>query len=407
MLPESSQARKAIWGALNPHTGKRRIDEAFPSEIRKGVREDEMIITFQNGSTWQLVGSDNFMSLVGTSVAGMVFSEFAKAHPSCWAYLSPILEENNGWAVFASTPQGNNHFKGLYDLAKTEPGWFCEKLTNDETHVFKKGQLEAKLRELKKLYGDAYGESLWLQEYFCSFDAAMPGSIFGEWLDRLRKQNRIGDFPFDPSLPVNTAWDLGRTDATAIWFYQITTDITVFDYHESNLKDVPFYADLLRQKAKEQGFTYGTHWLPHDARARTLAAGGKSIQQQMIDHNVGRIVIAKRLDHVDGIQAARATLPYCKFDSKNCDEGLEALKNYRYEWDEEKRTFNNNPVHDWASHGASAFRTLSLSWKRPKAPKGEEAPLIERLQKSNIHNMTFGALKEKHFRNMKLRREVG
>lgn len=409
MLPEYAQARKAIWEAVNPHSGKRRIDEAFPREIRKFTRENEMIIGLPNGSTWQVVGSDNFNSLMGTAPAGVVMSEFALGNPSAWGYLSPILMENDGWALFISTPRGKNHFHGMLKSAQKSEKWFSEVLTNDQTRVFTAEQLEEELQRLQDMHGDAYGKSMWLQEYFCSFDAAIPGSIWGEWLDRAQTQGRIGSVPHDPAVEVHTGWDLGRTDATAIWFFQyVGKEIHIIDYHESNLKDIPYYCDLLRGKSEStdsaelaalklrtKKYKYGTHWLPHDARARTLAAGGKSIQQQMIDQDVGRIVIAKRLDHVEGIQAARATFPFCWFDETRCEYGLEVLRNYHYEWDEETRKFKDAPEHDWSSHGSSAFRTMSLSWRRPKEGQ-PEAPLISRILASNPTGQTFGQIKNAH-----------
>ena len=406
MLPEYSQARKSMWDAVNPHTGKRRIDEAFPHEIRKSTKEQEMMIPLHCGSTFQLVGSDNFNSLVGSPPVGLVFSEYALSNPSAWAYLMPILEENGGWAGFNSTPRGNNHFKALCRMAQTEPGWFYESLTAEDTAVFTEEQLQAILRQMQATHGEAFGKSLWMQEYYVSFDAAIPGSFWGDCLDMAQQQGRITKVDVDPILPVNTAWDLGFTDDTAIWFYQIHAgEIRVFDYHYSTGKSVKFYADLLKDKAKAGKFRYGTHWLPHDARARTLAAGGKSIQQQMQEENVGRIAIAKRLDHQEGIQAARATFPRCWF-SVHMEAGLEALRHYHREWDEERQTFGSQPVHDWSSHGASAFRTLALSWKIPKGPKAEDAPIVDRLMASNVRKQTFGQLKNRHFDKMRSRREA-
>jgi len=406
MLPEYAQARKAIWESVNPHSGKRRIDEAFPPQIRKFTRENEMIIGFPNGSTWQVVGSDNFNSLMGTAPAGLVMSEFALGNPSAWGYLAPILMENNGWALFISTPRGHNHFDQLMKSARKHPEeWFSQILTNDETGVFTKDQLEQELERLQAMHGHSYGRSLWMQEYFCSFDTAIPGSIWGEWLDRAQLAGRIGAVPFDPAVQVHTAWDLGRTDATAIWFFQyVGSEIHVIDYHESSLKDIPYYGDVLRGKAKDRGFKYGTHWLPHDARARTLAAGGKSIQQQMDEQRVGRIQIAKRLDHEEGIQAARATFPFCWFDSENCEYGLEVLRNYHYEWDEEARRFKDMPEHDWSSHGASAFRTLALSWRRPK-PEVVEKDFMDKLLEGSAQNLTFGKMKQQHFARQKAKRQ--
>ena len=393
-----------MWDAINGHTGKKRIDEAFPPEIRTSCNEHEMKIGLGK-STFQLVGSDNFNSLVGSPPVGLVFSEYALSSPNAWGYLMPILEENGGWAGFNSTPRGNNHFKNHCKFAENEPGWFYSSLTADQSNVYTPEQLNNILRQLQATHGDDYGKALFLQEYYVSFDAAIPGSVWGDCLDKAQVAGRIGSVPHTDGVPVNTGWDLGRTDATAIWFFQmIANEIRVIDYHESNLKDIPYYGQLLRDKAKDRGFTYGTHWVPHDARARTLAAGGKSIQQQLMSENVGRIVVAKRLDHQDGIQAARATFPYCRFDATYCEDGIEVLRNYHYEWDAEKQIFSNMPAHDWSSHGASAFRTLSLSWKHTRNASPEE-PLIERLTKNSINHQTFGAMKNTHLKKMKAQRE--
>jgi hypothetical protein len=126
LLPQASQARKAIWDAINPHTGKRRIDEAFPQALRKRTREQDMFIEFKSGSTWQVLGSDNFNSLVGSPPAGIVMSEWALCNPAAWAYLKPILDENGGWAIFITTPRGKNHAHAMYQMAKANPKWFAE-----------------------------------------------------------------------------------------------------------------------------------------------------------------------------------------------------------------------------------------------------------------------------------------
>ena len=340
LLPEYNQCRKAMWDAVNPRTGMKRMDEAFPRGIRLTTRENEMMIAFQNGSTFQLVGSDNFHSLVGSPPVGLVFSEFSRSNPSAWAYLQPIIEENGGWAAFNSTPLGNNHFKGICDMAQNEPGWFYQKLTNDETGVYSKEQLQVILRQLQAIHGEEYGLALWMQEYFCSFDAAILGSIWGEAIQKMIHEGRICNVPYVHGYPVYTAWDLGFTDDVVILFYQFMgRKIRIFDYHESNHKDIPFYGRLLKEKQDLYGLTYECHWLPHDARARTLPAGGKAIRQQLIDQNVGRTAIAKRLDHEEGIQAARATFPYVWIDAKRCEFGIEAWKNYHHEWDEIKKVF--------------------------------------------------------------------
>jgi hypothetical protein len=178
MLPEYAQARKAIWDAINPHSGRRRIDEAFPPEKRIATREADMFIRLHNGSTWQVVGSDTYNSLVGTPPRGIVFSEFALADPNCWAYLSPILEENGGWAAFITTPRGRNHAWRMFEAARREnerenagdngrgpKKWFAQRLTAQDTKVFTDESLAGARKTLVDLYGSAeIGQSVFDQE---------------------------------------------------------------------------------------------------------------------------------------------------------------------------------------------------------------------------------------------------
>lgn len=410
MLPEYAQARKAIWSAVNPHTGKKRIDEAFPEALREGTNDQEMVIRFKNGSTWQVVGSDNYNSLMGTSFAGIVMSEYALANPSAWAYFSPILRENDGWALFISTPRGHNHFESILKAAKAEPSWYWEISTVDETQCFSQDDLQEELRIMQETHGPDYGKAIWLQEYFCSFDAAIPGSIWGDCIDRLKLQGRIVDFSHNTLIPVDTGWDLGRTDDTAIWFRQMNgQQIDVIDYHSSNGKDIDWYVDFLREQAAKLQITYGTHWLPHDARPRTLAAGGKSILQQFLDASkkypdLGRFAIAPRLDRQEGIQAGRKTFVFCRFHATRCAKGLELLRAYHRAWDDEKKIFLDIPTHDQSSHPADAWRTLAVTWKRIKESVAD-APLVDKLMAASVQHQTFGALKQQHFDRKRRHRE--
>lgn len=407
MLPEYSQARKSMWDAINSHTGKRRIDEAFPQEIRKTTRENEMMIQFRNGSTFQLVGSDNFNSLVGSPPVGLVFSEYAISNPSAWGYLMPILEENGGWAGFNSTPRGKNHFKGMCDFAKNEPGWFFSSLNADQTEVFSAEQLLNILRQLQSTHGEEYGMALFQQEYYVSFEAAMPGSIWGDCVGKLEANGKIGKVEHTAGYPVFTASDLGFDDSTVFWFFQVIgDDIRIIDYYEDNFKDIEFYALMLLNKHEKDGYVYGTQWLPHDARPATLAGGGKSILQQFIDFNddhqraLGNFAIAPKLDVQEGIQAARATFPKCKIDIEKCEIGIDHLKAYRREFDEEDNVFSSTPKHDGASHAADGFRYLSLVWRKSKAQSHEMSP-EQKLFAGNVTSINFGQLKNEHFKKMK------
>ncbi|NIA67786.1 hypothetical protein HBA54_04210 [Pelagibius litoralis] len=354
MLPEAAQARKAIWEAINPHTGKARIDEAFPMETRQTTRGNEMFIKFKCGSTWQVVGSDNYNSLVGAPPVGLVLSEWALADPNAWTYLQPILEENGGWAVFITTPRGRNHAATFYEACKSEESWFVERSTAKDTDVFSQEQLDRVKREYIANYGDD-GEARFRQEYLCSFDAGVVGAYYAKEMQAAEDDGRISGVPYDPAAQVHTAWDLGIGDSTAIWFFQtVGRELHLIDYIERSGVGLDHYAKLL----KERPYVYGDHILPHDAEAKELGSGKSRVETLEALGIKSRI--APRLSVDDGIQASRALLSRCWIDQTKCKRGIDALRQYRREWDDKLKIFKSRPLHDWASHGSDAFRYLAV-----------------------------------------------
>ena len=366
MLPQFNQCRKAIWEAVNPKTGMKRIDEAFPVEMRKSFRESDMTIKFKNGSSWQLVGSDNYNALVGSPPIGIVYSEYALANPESWAYLSPILEENGGWAIFISTSRGNNHFKRLVDHARVTPGWFGQILTADDTPVFTQEKLEAINRDMVATFGEEMGTALFMQEYYCSFEGAVLGAYFAKQMSLARKEGRIGDYPHDPALEVVTAWDLGVDDSMSIWFLQHKFNKhVVIDYYENTGYGLEHYWKVMEQK----GYRYGNHYMPHDAEAREMTNSEIAQTRKKVAEDLGikPIIVVSRARKMDiiimvHIPAVRNILGSCYFDEKKCVAGISALEGYRAEYDEEKKVLTNRPLHDWTSHGASAFITFAVGY---------------------------------------------
>lgn len=365
MLPEYAQGRKAIWNAVNPHTGKRRIDEAFPASMVASRNDHEMFIRFVNGSTWQVVGSDRYDAAVGSSLGGIVFSEWALSNPAAWAYLAPILVESNGWAVFITTSRGRNHAKSMLDMARGRDDWFAEVLTIEDTGAMTAEAVEAQRVEYHGIFGEEAGDALIDQEYFCSFEAAVLGAYYGKEMRLAEQQGRIGDVPVNWDLPVNMAWDIGVDDAMAIWCFQVYLDhIDVVDYLESSGKGFDYFAEILDAK----GY-HGVDWVPHDAKVREAGAPGARTRIETLI-SLGRkpqLVPDQKL--MDGINAARKTIPVARFDQKNTAKGLECLREYKTEWDEKARVFKKTPKHDWASHGADAWRYLSLAWRAPARPE--------------------------------------
>jgi len=366
MLPQYNQCRKAIWEAVNPRTGKKRIDEAFPAEIRSQTRNTDMYIGIKGGSSWQLVGSDNFDALVGSVPRGIVFSEYALSDPRCWAYLSPILEENGGWAAFISTSRGNNHFKNLIDLAMSSPGWFGEILTAQQTPVFTPEKLAAIRLELMATFGEEMGEAMYMQEYMCSFQGAILGAYFSKQMAKAHDDGRITNVPHQPAMEVDTFWDLGVDDSMSIWFIQhVGSQHHVIDYYENSGYGLEHYAKVMDAK----GYRYGNHYMPHDANAREMTNSEVALSRKEVAESLGikPIIVVSRARNMDiiinvQIPAVRNILGQCWFDEKKCSKGIAALKDYRAEYNEEKKILSNRPLHNWSSHGSSAFITFAVGY---------------------------------------------
>lgn len=376
MLPQANQARKAIWEAVNPHTGKRRIDEAFPAEIRARTNSQEMFIQFVNGSTWQVLGSDNFNSSVGSPPAGIVYSEWALANPAARAYLRPILMENRGWQVFITTPRGRNHAARTYEAARQNPEAFAERLTANDTGLFLPAELDAERAAYVADYGEDMGNALFEQEYLCSFDAAILGAIYGAEIRRMEADGRISQVPADPDLPVHTVWDIGWTDDTAILCFQaVAGEARIVGSYSNHTLPLDHYTDKLGEMGESAGWRFGQHWLPHDAQAKLFAAGGRTVLAQARASGLPGDwrILANRQTEQQGIMAARALFPRLWVD-ESCADALDAWRNFRREWDEERRCFRDTPVKDWTNHYADVLRYLAWVWREqsPDAPPAEE-----------------------------------
>jgi hypothetical protein len=358
LLPETAQGRKAIWDAVNPHTGKRRIVEAFPAAMNPTFREGEMQVELGNGSTWQVMGSDNYDSLMGASVAGVVMSEWALATPEAWAHIRPILLENDGWALFLWTPRGRNHAARAFESRRQDPAWFCLKSPATETDVFTPDELERERRELIAELGSVEeGQARFASEYLVDFDAAAPGTYYASLLAEAERAGRVGRVPVDPSLKVDTAWDLGIDDYTAIWFFQQAgREVRVIDYFETGGEGLEA---VVRRAIGEKPYLWGTHHLPHDVMVRELATG-RSRYDSLGSMGLSRIHVGAPADPEERVNAARLMIPMCWFDAERCAGGLERLRSYRKRWNRATRSYGG-PLHDQASHGADAFGEFALN----------------------------------------------
>lgn len=366
-LPQYSQARKAIWEAVNAHTGKRRIDEAFPPETRARTLNQEMFIELKNGSTWQCIGSDRYDATVGAGPIFIAYSEWALANPSAWAYHRPMLEENGGGAAFITTPRGRNHaysvFNRFKEMADKNPRYFAEISSIVETGALTPEQLEETLAEYVSLYGEDIGRAQYEQEYLCSFNAAILGAFYAREMLATRAEGRIdATLEAIPGKPVHRAWDIGVRDDTSIWWFQVVAgQVFILDCYSASGAGVEHYAEVIAKRAEEHGWQHGTDFVPHDAKVKEWGTGRTRVETMLSMGLHPEVVPQAGL--LDGINAARRTLPRCVFHTR-CEElGIPALEQYRREWDDDKKTFKASPLHDWSSHLADAFRYLAVAWK--------------------------------------------
>jgi phage terminase large subunit len=377
LLPEASQGRKAIWDAVNPHTGKRRIEEAFAPRLRPSLHTDEMKIELGNGSVWQVAGSDNYNSLVGSSPIGVVFSEWSLAKPEAWSFIRPILAENGGWALFLWTPRGRGHATRAFESRKLRPDeWFTLKSPATDTKVFTPEQLERERAELiAELGSTGEGEARFASEYLVDFDAAAPGAYYAKLIGDAERAGRICRVPFDPALRVDTAWDLGIDDYTAIWFFQQAgREVRAIDYFETSGEGLDA---VVRQALSGRPYVYGAHHLPHDVMVRELGAAGRSRFETLGGLGVRPISVGAAMHPEERINASRLMIPMTWFDAEKCAGGLERLRGYRKRWSRGTRSYGG-PLHDEASHGADAFgefaanRDGGAAVRRPTRPRTGE-----------------------------------
>jgi hypothetical protein len=352
-FPTSAMGRKVLWDGMDK-SGFKFIDH-IPEQLIANRNTTEMKVTLRNGSIIQVVGTDNIEN-VGVNPIGCIFSEYSLQSQRAWDLTRPILAENGGWAIFNFTPRGTNHAYDLLKMAQANDKWFAEVLTVDDT-----GAISPEAIQEERDSG--MSEDMIQQEFYCSFERGQEGSYYGKYMSQALLDGRICGVPFDPAARVITAWDIGVGDSTAIWFcQQIGGEIHLIDYYERAGEGLAHYASMLDTKRQENNWIYQAHYAPHDIEARELNTGlsRKDYARQLGIH----FTTLPKLRVEDGIEAVRAILPRCWFDERNCAAGIKALENYRKRFDERHNVYSNVPLHDWASHGADAFRYLAVAIKQ-------------------------------------------
>lgn len=358
MLPTATQARKVIWNGIDRH-GRKVIDQAIPKEIRVKKRDDEMWIELINGSIIQLVGSDNFDSLVGANPIGVVFSEYAIANPLAWSYIRPMLRENGGWAVFISTPRGHNHFHRLFTTNENNDNWFCEMRDITQTQR-EDGSPIITLEDLEEERAEGMEESLLQQEYYVSWEGGLQGAYFTDEVNDIRN-NRLGHYPNDNTHAM-TAWDIGVADKTAIGVFKKHPDTghpILMDAYEDRNKGLPHY--IRHIKKWQDSYLFNWHFGPHDLH-KTEFTTNMRIVDRAFDMGINFEVLP-RGDLADEIDNLRAFLKVLHVnENENTVHVLDMLQSYRREFDEKNMIFKDKPVHDFSSDSTDMMRYAARAY---------------------------------------------
>jgi phage terminase large subunit len=352
LFPTFAQGKKILWDGIDKDGF--RVLHHIPKELIQGNPNSvEMKIRLVNGSLIQIIGTKEIDNIVGTNPTGCVFSEYSLQNPKAWNFIRPILTENGGWSIFNGTPRGNNHWKEMFDMAKTNPDWFCQLLTVRDTGVVSEEDIEKERLE-------GMSEDMIQQEFYCSFTLGIEGSYYARYIQDAKDEGRISNVAWDRQQRVYTAWDLGYGDACAIVFYQLCgKEIHIIDYYENNGEGLPHYASVLSSKP----YVYADHFAPHDVDSHAFSSG---LSAREVGIGLGLKFIplpTLKIRVEDGIEAVRGLFPRVWIDEKKCLKLTKALENYRKEFDENHGVYKSRPRHDWASHGADSFRYMAIAIK--------------------------------------------
>ena len=342
--PTYKQSKNIAWDALKEYA------RAIP-----GVKfnEAELRCDYPNGSRITLYGADNPDALRGIGLWGVIFDEYSQQPSNIFSeIIRPALADHNGYAIWIGTPKGKNDFWRLYDLAQREKGWLAIHLTVDDTKILSKAELEDARKVMDE---DEYD-----QEFYCSFEASIKGAYYAEQLRKARDENRIGNIPHDPAMRVKTWWDLGMGDAMVILFFQhIGKEWRLIDSYSNVGAGFEHYAQVLSERAKDEGYIYDGHYAPHDINVRELGTGESRIE---VARKLGiNFQIVPKLGVDEGINAVRRRFKELWIDEKKNELLLDALALYHKQWDDARGMFKLKPLHDWTSDFADALRYWAVS----------------------------------------------
>ena len=347
-FPTATLGRKALWKNVDVKNSLRVIDHIPKGLLKRQPNETNMMIELHGGSTIQVLGTDN-LDVVGGNYFGMVFSEYQNQNPLAWEYSRPILVENGGFAWFNGTPRGENHFYEMLKVNRSNPDWFTQVLTVDDTGAVSKADIEAERRA-------GMSEAMIRQEFYCDFSVANENAIYGRWLSDALAEQRIGDFPVDGRSPVHTFWDLGGPRNTVVWYGQR------LPFGRWRWIDCDYGLDLTLPERfahmQAKGYSYGKHFFPHDAKQTSRT--GFTFEHDARNVGFKNIVVVPPIQDVwQGIDYVRGLFPSFEFRLPACELGVKGLKGYESAPDTSTGIVRNQPLHNWASHVADGMRTMA------------------------------------------------
>ena len=323
--------------------------------------ESELRIDFPDefgGGRFRLYGADNPDSLRGIYLDATTLDEFADMRPRFLPeVIRPALSDRKGRLTLIGTPKGRNEFFDAFTAAQSDKNWYAALMRASETHLVDDEELTAARRMMS--------ENQYAQEFECSFEAAIEGAYYGNLIEAASMEGRIGPVPYRADLPVYVGWDLGIGDDTSLWFVQrVGGFLHVIDHYATNGEAASHYIEVLNSKP----YNYGRQFVPHDAESREWISGQRRIDVLRSLLPKQDWVVVNRAPVDDGINAVRSLMPTMRFDEEKCHDGIESLRQYRREYDENKRCFKPTPLHDWTSHDADALRYLCLGLEPEAAP---------------------------------------
>lgn len=348
-LPTQAQARKVIWDAITSDGNT--FLSYIPEQLIASKNSSLMMVKLVNGSVIQLVGSNNYDSLRGTNAIGIIFSEYSTSDPRAYPVIRPVLNANDGWVIFLSTPSGKNHLYELFKIAQQNPNdWFAYKLTVEDTKHISVDQINKEIESGEMSY------DLAMQEYYTSWDLGVEGAYYTRIINGMRLNNQITTVLWNPEYKVHTAWDLGFSDPTVIVFFQVIgSAINVIDYYSKPSETLSHFANYVLSKP----YTYGTHIFPHDVNVHGNETGLTRL------HTFAQLgingIVAPQISINDGIEKVRQALPRMFIDEVRCKDLLKSLENYRQSYDATNHVYSRTPRHDWSSHCADAVRYMCVS----------------------------------------------